>query len=66
MAGVNVLEGSAGLELADGVSHLRPEEAMFEAMLVGWARQQRSRFLNRHPLGQLCQARLDRLHGQQA
>jgi site-specific recombinase XerD len=39
------LEGSAQLELVDGVSHLRPEQAVFEGMLAGWARQQRSRFL---------------------
>ncbi|MFJ9372422.1 tyrosine-type recombinase/integrase [Streptomyces sp. NPDC101455] len=40
------LAGSARLELIDGVVHLAPESAMLEAMLQGWARQQRARFLN--------------------
>lgn len=39
------LPGSAGLELVDGVVHLDPAAAVFEAMLAGWARQMRSRFL---------------------
>lgn len=40
------LPGSAGLELVDGVVHLDPKPAMLEAMLAGWARQQRARFLS--------------------
>src|SRR5260370_33622768 len=37
--------GSARLELVDGVVLLDPEPSVFEAMLAGWAKQQRSRFL---------------------
>ncbi|MFJ4479315.1 tyrosine-type recombinase/integrase [Streptomyces xanthochromogenes] len=40
------LPGAAHLVLADGVVHLEPEPAVFEAMLDGWARQQRTRFLD--------------------
>jgi hypothetical protein len=40
------LPGAAHLMLADGVVHLDPETAVFEAMLEGWARQQRARFLD--------------------
>ena len=39
------LPGCARLELAQGAVPLNPQEAVFEAMLAGWARQQRSRFL---------------------
>ena len=39
------LPGAAHLVLADGVVHLDPAPAVFEAMLEGWARQQRTRFL---------------------
>jgi hypothetical protein len=39
------LPGAAGLELLDGVVHLDPAPAVFEAMLTGWTRQQRTRFL---------------------
>lgn len=39
------LPGAAHLVLADGVSYLDPATAVFEAMLEGWARQQRTRFL---------------------
>ena len=39
------LAGAAHLMLIDGVSYLDPEPAVFEAMLEGWARQQRTRFL---------------------
>ncbi len=39
------LEGAAHLVLADGVVHLDPAPAVFEAMLEGWTRQQRTRFL---------------------
>jgi site-specific recombinase XerD len=34
------------LVLPDGLAHLQPEEAVFEAMLTGWARQQTSRQLS--------------------
>ncbi|MFJ5294855.1 tyrosine-type recombinase/integrase [Streptomyces sp. NPDC088348] len=39
------LEGSAQLELVSGVVQLRPEDAMFDAMLRGWRAQQKSRGL---------------------
>jgi site-specific recombinase XerD len=39
------LPGTAGELLADGVVYLDPAPAVFEAMLEGWARQQRVRFL---------------------
>jgi integrase/recombinase XerC len=39
------LAGSAHLELVSGVAHLRPEDAMFEAMLRGWRAQQLARGL---------------------
>ena len=34
------LAGAAHLELVSGVVRLRPEDAMFEAMLSGWRAQQ--------------------------
>jgi hypothetical protein len=37
------IEGAAHLVLPDRVAHLRPEAAVFAAMLAGWARQQASR-----------------------
>lgn len=40
------LPGAAHLVLADNVVHLEPAPAVFEAMLEGWARQQRTRFLS--------------------
>ena len=40
------LAGSARLELVDGVVHLDPAPALFEAMLAGWVRQMRTRFLD--------------------
>jgi len=40
------LAGSAQLELVSGVTQLRPEDAMFEAMLRGWRAQQVARGLN--------------------
>jgi integrase/recombinase XerC len=40
-----VLAGAAGLELVSGVAQLRPEDAMFEAMLSGWRAQQAARGL---------------------
>lgn len=39
------LEGAAHLVLVEGVVHLDPASSVFEAMLEGWARQQRARFL---------------------
>lgn len=45
MSSGSVLPGAARLELADGVVHLDPAQAVFDAMLAGWARQQRTRFL---------------------
>jgi site-specific recombinase XerD len=39
------LAGSAQLELISGVVHLRPQDAMFEAMLRGWRAQQTARGL---------------------
>jgi len=38
--------GSAALVLVDGATPLRPEPALFEAMLEGWRRQQVSRRLS--------------------
>lgn len=38
--------GSARLVLARNVTHLNAEQAVFAAMLEGWARQQRARFLD--------------------
>ena len=37
--------------LADGVAHLDPSSAVFEAMLEGWATQQRARFLKDNTIG---------------
>ncbi|MDR2566699.1 MAG: hypothetical protein LBC97_11745, partial [Bifidobacteriaceae bacterium] len=37
--------GSAGLELASGVTYLNEPAAVFDAMVAGWANQQRSRML---------------------
>lgn len=42
---VDGLEGAARFVLVDGVSYLDPATAVFEAMLDGWQRQQRVRFL---------------------
>ena len=39
------LDGAAHLVLTDTVVPLHPHEAVFDAMLVGWHRQQRSRLL---------------------
>ena len=39
------LPGAAHLVLAEGVVHLDPASAVFEAMLEGWKTQQRARFL---------------------
>jgi integrase/recombinase XerC len=40
------IAGAAHLHLIDGVRHLRPEEAVVEAMLAGFAGQQSSRMLS--------------------
>jgi site-specific recombinase XerD len=39
------LAGAAHLQLVSGVVHLRPQDAMFEAMLRGWRAQQTARGL---------------------
>ncbi|MFF0595676.1 tyrosine-type recombinase/integrase [Streptomyces antibioticus] len=49
------LPGSASLVLASGVIHIDPAPAVFEAMLDGWAMQQRTRFLK----AQTIQSRVD-------
>jgi integrase/recombinase XerD len=43
--------GAARLALADGVVHLDPASAVFEAMLEGWATRQRARFLKDNMIG---------------
>ena len=43
--------GSAGLVLVDGLVHLDQESAVFEAMLAGWSRQQKSRLLSSSTIG---------------
>ncbi len=45
------LAGAAHLELVSGVVQLRPEEAMFEAMLQGWRAQQTARGLQADTIG---------------
>jgi integrase/recombinase XerC len=40
-------EGTAALVLVDGARPLRPEPALFDAMLEGWRRQQQARRLGR-------------------
>jgi integrase/recombinase XerD len=45
---VGRLPGAAHLVLVAGVAHLDPASAVFEAMLEGWAVQQRTRFLKVH------------------
>jgi len=42
---LTVIPGSARLALVDGVVHLDEEAAVFDGMLAGWARQQKSRLL---------------------
>jgi hypothetical protein len=46
VAGMADVPGSAGREMAAGVAYLDPAPAVFEAMLAGWERQQRTRFLS--------------------
>jgi site-specific recombinase XerD len=43
--------GSARLELVEGVALLDPAPRVFEAMLAGWARQQRARMLRETTIG---------------
>jgi integrase/recombinase XerC len=45
------LVGAAHLELVSGVVQLRPEDAMFEAMLRGWRAQQAARGLREDSIG---------------
>ena len=45
MVGGRRTAGSAALALVEGVAPLRPEPALFDAMLAGWQRQQLSRRL---------------------
>ncbi|HVF13500.1 MAG TPA: tyrosine-type recombinase/integrase [Acidimicrobiales bacterium] len=45
------LQGAAHLVLSSGVTPLHPQEAVFEAMLVGWTSQQRSRCLSSDTIG---------------
>ena len=49
--GRGVLAGSAQLELVSGVAHLRPEDALFDAMLHGFGAQQLARGLRRETIG---------------
>jgi len=48
------LAGSARLELVSGVVQLRPEDAMFEAMLRGWRAQQAARGLKDDTIAPRC------------
>jgi len=41
--GTRKAAGSAGLVLVDGAVPLRPEPALFDAMLEGWRRQKAAR-----------------------
>jgi integrase/recombinase XerD len=45
------LPGAVHLALVAGVVHLDPASAVFEAMLEGWATQQRARFLKDNTIG---------------
>jgi integrase/recombinase XerC len=49
---VESLPGAASAVLASGVRFLQPEEAVLDAMLAGWAAQQRSRLLSAHTIEQ--------------
>ncbi|WP_102914277.1 hypothetical protein [Streptomyces cahuitamycinicus] len=44
------LPGSARMVLVDNVVPLDPEPQLFEAMLEGWARQQRVRYLKKETI----------------
>jgi len=56
------LPGSARSVLADGVVPLDPEPAVFAAMLEGWTRQQRVRFLKEETIARRV-ALVRRVHG---
>jgi len=45
------LDGAAHLVLVPGVRHLNEATAVFEAMLDGWERQQKSRYLQPCTIG---------------
>lgn len=45
------VDGSAALTLLAGVTPLREAESLFDAMLAGWTRQQRSRRLGESIIG---------------
>lgn len=47
----DALAGAAHLELVSGVVQLRPQDAMFEAMLRGWRAQQTARGLREDTIG---------------
>lgn len=49
---VQPLPGAASAVLASGVRFLQPEEAVLDAMLTGWAAQQRSRLLSAQTIEQ--------------
>ncbi len=49
--GSRELAGAAHLEVVSGVAQLRPEDAMFEAMLRGWRAQQAARGLQEGTVG---------------
>lgn len=51
MASGGSVAGSAALTLVGGVTALREAESLFEAMLAGWSRQQRSRRLGESIIG---------------
>lgn len=51
VVGRSGLAGAAHLELVSGVARLRPEEAIFEAMLRGWRAQQAARGLREGTVG---------------
>jgi integrase/recombinase XerC len=51
LVGRGDLAGAAHLELVQGVAQLRPEDAMFEAMLRGWRAQQAARGLREDTAG---------------
>ena len=51
LVGRSDLAGAAHLELVQGVAQLRPEDAMFEAMLRGWRAQQAARGLREDTAG---------------
>ncbi|TQN32316.1 phage integrase family protein [Haloactinospora alba] len=60
------LPGSARMELVEGVVHLDPAPAVYKAMLAGWARQQRTRYLKDSTVETRTAAvqRLERFSGQ--